>query len=141
MPNVAYRDTPPLIEVITDIKNELRDFVQTRLRLAASELSEAAGSAMNSLLMGVVSVLLTGIGLLWLAFGLTAVIAAGFSDWRMGIPVAFGIVGVVLLAIGASLLLSIRASLRTKVLLPRKTFDILKSDAQMWYQDGKHLYE
>lgn len=136
MHNPAYHENPPIIEVIADIKNELRDFVLTRVRLAASELSEAAGSAVNSLLLAVISAILAGIGLLWLAFAVTALIAAGFSDWRMGVPVAFGIVGVVLLAIGGSLLLSVRASLRSKVLLPRKTFEILKSDTRMWYDDG-----
>lgn len=141
MPSVGYSENPPILDVITDIKNELRDFVQTRVRLAASEVSQAAGAVVSSLVTGAIAVLLAGIGLVWLVFGLTALVIAGFSDWRVGVPAAFGIIGVVLLAVGGLLLLSVRASLRSKPFLPKKTLEVLKSDTQMWDHDGTHLYE
>jgi len=132
MPEMSYAVPPSLVELIAEIKNELVEFIQTRLRLAGSELAESATAAKKLVLMGGIAAVLLSIGLVWLLYALTAWIALAFTNPSVRWPAAFAIVGATLIAV-AGLVLMLAANLRrTKTLFPRKTIEVLRADTELW---------
>jgi uncharacterized membrane protein YqjE len=136
MHNGGQAEHAPIRDIVGDIRTELKEFVQTRVRLAGSELSQVGGAMRRSAIAAVIAGVLLLTGYLWLVLAVTALIADAFASWQVGWPAAFAIMGVALAVLGGTLLLLVKVQLKQKPLLPARTLQVLKADARAWGHDG-----
>lgn len=120
------KDERTLGEMFAELSRETRTLVQQELQLAKTELTEKASR------MGRGAGLIVGGGLIAYG-GLLAIIAAmvlitivlGVPPWAAAL-----VAGVLAAGIGYLLIRSGLAALKPQALMPRKTIDTLKEDAQ-----------
>lgn len=121
-----------LAELVTELKEELRDFIATRVAIFQAEMSgkiKAYQTAAPAIGIGVL-VLLTG-WFVMTAF-LVSLIAMAFSaPWNY--PLALLIVGVVYLGLGGGIAWMGWAKIKENNLKPERTIETLKQD-QIWLQ-------
>jgi uncharacterized membrane protein YqjE len=122
-----------LAQVVADIKEELKDFVQTRFQLFKAEFTEKLALLKIAALLAVVALVLLATAYLLLTVGLVAVIAAVFA----GNPYrwVFGFVGVAVLwaILGGVAAYFAKREFALKGIVPRRTFEVLKGD-KIWLQ-------
>lgn len=134
MSETSYAEQQSLSSIVTEIKGEVQEFIQTRIRLAGSELSESVSTLKKLAVWGGIAAVFLSIGFLWLLYALTAWIALAFTDPAIRWPAAFGIVGVALLAVGGLVLMMAGNARRMKSLFPKKTIEVLRADTELWSQ-------
>lgn len=122
-----------LAQVVADIKEEFKDFVQTRLQLFKTETQQKLELLkVAAVLAGVATVMLATAYIL-ITVGLVAVVAAIFADnpyhW------VFGFFGVAILwgLIGGIAAYFAKREFALKGIVPRRTFEVLKND-KIWLQ-------
>jgi hypothetical protein len=120
-----------LVEVLAEFRDELKDFVTTRIQMLTSEMREKVSrfkAAIPALIIAAF-VGFTAWGLI--TWALIYLIAMGFGDqpWRMA--AACGIVGVIYALIaGVAASYGVR-TIRSGGLVPERTIRVLKQD-QIW---------
>ena len=119
------RDERSLGDLFTDLSRETTTLVRQEVQLAKAELTQSATEAARGIGMLVAGGAVAYAGLLFLllarVFGL---IEAGWDAWVSAL-----VVGLVVVAIGAILVLRARESLKPANLAPQKTVETLKEDA------------
>jgi hypothetical protein len=124
--------TKTLPELITELKDELQEFVATRVAMLQAELGEKLQSfklAAPGILVGLV---LVATGWLVLTAFLVAAIANAFDNpWKY--PVALLIVGMVYSVVGVVVLTVGWQRIKRQGLAPERTIRVLKQD-QIWLQ-------
>lgn len=122
----------PVQEVITDLKEELKEFLNTRFAMLRAEMTEKA----NNIRM-VAPVLLIGLGLLltaWVTFtGLAIVLIAQLVPGPWAYVIAFAIVTVAYGAIGAASAMYAWGKLKHTGVKPERTIRVLEQD-RVWLQ-------
>jgi uncharacterized membrane protein YqjE len=122
-----------LAEVVTDIKEELKDFAQTRIRLFKAEFQQKLTSLKGAVLLTAVAVLFLASAYLLFTVGLVALIAALLADnpyrWVFGF---FG-VGVLWAIIGGVAAYFAKREFSVKGIVPTRTIEVLKGD-KIWIQ-------
>jgi uncharacterized membrane protein YqjE len=128
-----YKDSKSLQQVLYDIKDELRDFISTRVDLLRAELIDKWESWKAAIPM-----MAAGAGLLLgaffvLSFGLVALAATligGEFRWALGalaVTVFYGVVGGILAWMGSK-------QIKAEGLAPDRTLRVLKQD-QLWIKN------
>jgi uncharacterized membrane protein YqjE len=121
-------------DVLMEIKDELRDFVETRYELFRSELNEGLSTVKSAAPLAVAAAIFFATAYLLLTLALVAVIAVAFWSspyhWFFG----FLIVGVVWGITGGILVFLVRNDFRKRGLFPKKTLEVLKRDKR-WLQN------
>jgi hypothetical protein len=121
-----------LPELITQLKDELQEFVATRVAMLRAEFGGKLQSfklAAPSILIGLV---LVATGWLVLTAFLVAALANAFDNpWRY--PIALVIVGMVYSVVGAVVLTFGWQKIKAQGLTPERTIRVLKQD-QVWLQ-------
>ena len=123
------RDERSLGDLFSDLSRETTTLVRQEVQLAKAELTQSATEAARGIGMLVAgAVAYAGLFFLLLAivFGL---IEAGWDAWLSAL-----VVGLVVVAIGAILVLRARESLKPANLAPRRTIETLKED-QEWAKE------
>ena len=121
-------------DVLMEIKNELRDFVETRYELFRSELKDGLSTVRSAAPLAIAAAIFFGTAYLLLTLALVAVIAVAFWNNPYHWFFAFLIVGVVWAIIGGVLAFLVLNGLRTRGLFPKKTVEVLKRDKR-WIQN------
>lgn len=121
-------------DVLLEIKNELRDFVETRYELFRSELNEGLNTVKSAAPLAMAAALLFATAYLLLTLALVAVVAVAFWSNPYHWFFAFLIVGVLWAIVGGILALLVRNGLRSHGLFPKKTVEVLKRDKR-WLQN------
>lgn len=121
-------------DVLMEIKDELRDFVETRYELLRSELHEALSTVKSAAPLAVAAAIFFATAYFLLTLALVAVIAVAFWNSPYHWFFAFLIVGVVWAITGGILAFLVRNDLRTRGLFPKKTVEVLKRDKR-WLQN------
>ena len=121
-------------DVLMEIKDELRDFIETRYELFRSELNEGLSTVKSAAPLAVAALILFGTAYLLLTLALVAVIAVAFWNSPYHWFFAFLIVGVVWALTAGILAFLVRNDLRTRGLFPKKTVEVLKRDKR-WLQN------
>lgn len=120
-------------DVLADMKEELKQFVETRLALLKTELREKAHTLKIAVPLAGVAVLLLGTAYLLLTAAAVSLIAvfipAGAYRWCL----AFLAVGVLWGLLGAAAAYFAKREFAMKEMLPRKTIGVLKQD-KIWVQ-------
>jgi VIT1/CCC1 family predicted Fe2+/Mn2+ transporter len=133
--NNTYTKSP--VEILTDLKMELLDFVNTRVAMLQSEMKEKIRTlklATPALIVGLVLVttawfLLTGC--------LVAVVAMAFAPNPWAYPISFIIVGLTYLIFGGIAAIAAWKRMMGSGLAPWRTIHVLQQDKVWIAAEGK----
>jgi len=124
------RDERSLGDLFSDLSRETTTLVRQEVQLAKAELTQSATEAARGIGMLVAGGAVAYAGLLFLLLAIVfGLIEAGWDTWLSAL-----VVGVVVVAIGAILVLRARESLKPANLAPRRTVETLKED-QEWVKE------
>ena len=127
--NSSSNDEPGLLDALTRMRGSLFGVVQTRLELASIEVGEAGARLVVTLISSFAVVLLLASAMLalsaWVALTLWPTVGNSVLGW---IALAY-------VAVGAGLLMWLRARLRREPPLLAETFNELRHDAALMRGD------
>ena len=124
------RDERSLGDLFSDLSRETTTLVRKEVQLAKAELTQSATEAARGIGMLVAGGAVAYAGLLFLLLAIVfGLIEAGWDAWLSAL-----VVGLVVVAIGAILVLRARESLKPANLAPRRTIETLKED-QEWAKE------
>ena len=124
------RDERSLGDLFSDLSRETTTLVRQEVQLAKAELTQSATEAARGIGMLVAGGAVAYAGLFFLLLAIVfGLIEAGWDAWLSAL-----VVGVVVVAIGAVLVLRARESLKPANLAPRRTIETLKED-QEWAKE------
>ncbi|HVP65435.1 MAG TPA: phage holin family protein [candidate division Zixibacteria bacterium] len=130
--NNTYNEKP-IGQLFAETRDELKEFIVTRVQMLRTEMSEKAAVVKTAAPMIVVGAVLGVFSVLLLTVALVAIIAVAFMPAEWAWAAAFAIVGVVYaLAGGLFALYGIR-TLQARSMKPERTLRILKRD-QEWFR-------
>ena len=133
MADHIYKESKSLQQVLHEIKDELRDFISTRVGLLRAELVDKWDSMKAALPMIAAGAVLLVAAFFAFTFGLIALAAAmigGEFRWAIGAGIVFalyGLIGGVLAWMGSK-------QISAEGLAPDRTLRVLKQD-QMWIKN------
>jgi len=124
------RDERSLGDLFSDLSRETTTLVRQEVQLAKAELTQSATEAARGIGMMVAGGAVAYAGLLFLLLAIVfGLIEAGWDAWLSAL-----VVGLVVVAVGAILVLRARESLKPANLAPRRTVETLKED-QEWAKE------
>jgi len=124
------RDERSLGDLFSDLSRETTTLVRKEVQLAKAELTQSATEAARGIGMLVAGGAVAYAGLFFLLLAIVCgLIEAGWDAWLSAL-----VVGLVVVAIGAILVLRARESLKPANLAPRRTIETLKED-QEWAKE------
>jgi hypothetical protein len=124
------RDERSLGDLFSDLARETSTLVRQEVQLAKAELTQSATEAGRGAALLAAGGLVAYAGLIFVLLAIVyGLIETGMDPWLSAL-----IVGLVVIAIGAVLLLRGRESLKPDNLAPRKTVETLKED-RAWVQE------
>jgi hypothetical protein len=124
------RDERSLGDLFSDLSRETTTLVRQEVQLAKAELTQSATEAARGIGMLVAGGAVAYAGLLFLLLAIVfGLIEAGWDAWLSAL-----VVGLVVVAVGAVLVLRARESLKPANLAPRRTVETLKED-QEWVKE------
>jgi xanthine/uracil permease len=119
------RDERSLGDLFSDLSRETTTLVRQEVQLAKAELTQSATEAARGIGMLLAGGAVAYAGLLFLLLAIVyGLVDAGWDAWLSAL-----VVGLVVVAIGAILVLRARESLKPANLAPQKTVETLKEDA------------
>jgi uncharacterized membrane protein YqjE len=124
----------PLSQVLTEFKDELKEFAATRIAMFRQEMNEkvaALSAALPAIAAGIVLALVAAI---FLCIALVAVIAMALGGGAGAWAAAFAIVGGVFLLIAVLAIYFGVNKLKARSLKPERTLRVLRQD-QIWLQN------
>ncbi len=133
MADHIYQEAKSLQTVLHDIKNELRDFISTRMELLRAELIDKWEGWKSALPLMAAGALLLVAAFFAFTFGLVAGAAAligGDYAWALGagaVTLLYGIIGGALAWMGSK-------QLTAEGVVPDRTLKVLKQD-QLWIKN------
>ena len=119
--------------VLTDMKEELKEFLSTRLALFRAELREKAKTLKIAVPLAAVGLVLVGTAYLLLTLALVALVFAFLPDNPYRWCLAFASVGVLWAILGGLAAWFAKRELELRGLIPQKTIRVLKDD-KIWIQ-------
>ena len=124
------RDERSLGDLFSDLSRETTTLVRQEVQLAKAELTQSATEVARGIGMLVAGGAVAYAGLFFLLLAIVfGLIEAGWDAWLSAL-----VVGLVVVAIGAVLVLRARESLKPANLAPRRTVETLKED-QEWAKE------
>ena len=130
MSNTAHNGRS-VTAILSDIKEEVKDVIQTRIELLQREMREKLAYFKIAAPLAAAGVMLVMTAYLLIILGLAAAVAAFFATnpyrWFLG----FAIVGVLWGFLGGVAAYFTKPELELKNLAPKRTFEVLKGD-KVW---------
>jgi uncharacterized membrane protein YqjE len=133
MPDTRYVETNErsLAELISEIKEEVKEFVQTRVSMFVAEMREKVNNSKSGAIYAAIAVALGGVGLLMLSVALAALVAVAF--WGSPYAWFFGFLIIGLLWTIMAAMLALAAVRQFRDVTPKRTIQVLKED-KIWLQ-------
>jgi Putative Actinobacterial Holin-X, holin superfamily III len=119
--------------VLAETKEELKNFVQTRLAILKAELSEKIKSWKALIPLAITAALVLVTAFFAVTFTLVALLAGLFQPRPLAWFFGGAIVSLLYLAIGAILGLTAVNRIKAVQMVPTRTLEVLKQD-QIWIQ-------
>ncbi|MGA9511452.1 MAG: phage holin family protein [Candidatus Sulfotelmatobacter sp.] len=123
-----------LADVVATIKEEAKEFIQTRVQLFKIELQQKFGVLKVAALLATVAIALWGIAFLLLTFALAALVATALADnpyhWVFG----FLAVAILWSLAGGLAAYFAKREFELRGVLPKRTIEVLKAD-KLWLQN------
>ena len=123
-----------LASVINEVKDEFKEFVQTRLQMLRSEINEKVRSIKTAAPMMVTGVLFLCTAYMLLTLSLVFLVSMAFYNNPYRWFLSFLIVGVLWAIFGGIAMAFAVRELRSRGLVPKKTIKVLRED-QIWLQN------
>jgi hypothetical protein len=120
-----------LAGVVAEMKDELKEFLGTRVAMLMSELKDKASAWKMALPTIVIGLVLLGTSWLLLTAALVAAVYVAFAGNPFAAAIAFAIVFVVYAVLGGIAVLFAVHDLREHGVVPQRTLRVLKDD-QVW---------
>jgi hypothetical protein len=118
-------------EVMHEFREDLKDFVTTRIQMFRNEVAEKVGAWKLGLPTMLIGLVLLGMAFILFTAGIVNAIALAFAGQPWGFAVSFFIVFAVYALAGAILALYGWRTAKAGGLAPEKTMRVLKQD-QVW---------
>lgn len=112
-------------DTVTGIIRDVQDIVRGEVQLAKTEIKEDAGKMGKALGMIGAAVFLALVGFIFLMLGVTYLLNKSLEMW-----IAAGIVGLVLLIVGAIIGMTGKKQMQEANMVPDKTIESLKEDKE-----------
>ncbi len=122
-----------LADLLAEIKNEIRDFLQTRIAMLKTELREKSKNLKTAMVLAVSGLLLLTTAYLLFTLALVGLILAAFPGSVYRWFFAFLAVAVLWTIIGAMAAYFAKRELELRGILPKRTIEVLKGD-KVWVQ-------
>ena len=123
-----------LRNILREIGGGVTEFVDTRVKMAKSELRETLGALKAAIPLAIVAAALFVLGLLLLTLALVSVIMAAFAGSPFAWFYGFLIVGFCWVAFGAVTAFFVVNQFRGRGRFPKRTVEVLKAD-KAWLQN------
>lgn len=120
-----------LAEVISEIKDEVKELLQTRVSMFIGEMREKLNNSKNGAIYAAIALALGAVGFLVLTVALAALIAVAF--WGSPYAWFFGFLIIGLLYTIVSAVLAMAAVRQFKDIAPKRIIQVLKED-KIWLQ-------
>jgi uncharacterized membrane protein YqjE len=120
-------------EVLTDLKQEVKELVITRVALFRTEVRDKLNMLKVAATLAVSALLFLATAYLLLTGAVIALVASFISDNSFRWVIAFAVVGVIWGLIGGACAYMVKRELEIKGLMPKKTMEVLKGD-KLWIQ-------
>jgi uncharacterized membrane protein YqjE len=118
-------------EVVTEVRDEVKDFVQTRVQLLVTEVRHKVENSGKAAAYASIAIVLLGTGFLLFTLALVGLVAVAFWGSPYAWFFSFLIVGIAWLAGGAMMAFAARKSFRG--ITPSRTLEVLRRD-RIWLQ-------
>jgi hypothetical protein len=129
-----YPPEKPLAQVLSEFKDELKEFAATRIEMLRAEMQDKIASAKVAVPAIAAGAVLVLFAVTFLCVALVALVAMALGGGAGAWAAAFAIVGGIFLLTGALAIgLGVR-KLKARGLKPERTLRILKQD-QIWLQN------
>jgi uncharacterized membrane protein YqjE len=127
-------------EVLSEIRNQVVEFLDTRLQMLRSEMQEAAQTIRRAAPSMFAGIALLATSYILVTLAIVALVAVAFWSNPYHWFFAFLIVGVVWAVAGATAMFMAFRAIKLHALAPRKTIEVLKAD-KVWlqYEVGSRL--
>lgn len=122
-----------LIGLISDIRDELSGFVQTRARMFAADLQETLRGVRSMMPLAAMAMMLFSTAFLLFSLAVVGFVAMAFPDNPYRWPLAFVVVTVLWAMGGGVMVLLAKNRLRAREMFPKRTIEVLKAD-KIWLQ-------
>lgn len=122
-----------LASLLSEMKEELKDFVQTRIAMLKAELHEKAQILKTAAPLAIVGLLLLGTAYILITLAVVGLVAAFFVNNPYRWAIAFAVVGVLWAILGGIAGYFAYRELQLKGLMPKRTVEVLKGD-KLWIQ-------
>jgi uncharacterized membrane protein YqjE len=119
--------------ILSDIADELKEFLNTRIQMIKSELHETMRAVTVALPLGLFALILVGTGFLLMTGAVVVLVAAAFAGHAYAWFFAFAIVGVLWTAAGGAAAFFAYNEFRSKSMFPKHTVEVLKAD-KIWIE-------
>ena len=120
--------TRNLSAILAEIGEDLKQFVNTRVQMLKSELSEIVSAIRVALPLGVLALMLLATGFLLITAAVVTIVASAFSGNPYAWFYAFIIVGFVWIVIGGISAFFALNEFRSRAIFPKRTVETLKAD-------------
>jgi uncharacterized membrane protein YqjE len=139
MSDATYRvhEERSLAGIIAEIRDELKEFIQTRVQLFQSELKETAASVKVALPLVIVATTLLATGYLLLTLALVGLVAVAFWNNPYVWFFSFLIVGFLWLLGGMMMAFLALNQFKTRAVFPNKTMEVLKADKAWLHSEAR----
>lgn len=118
-------------DVVAEIKDEIKEFLQTRVQMFYSEMREKFKTSASAAAYGIVALVFLATGYLLLTLALVGLVAVAFWGSPYAWFLSFLIVGILWSMVGAILAFAAKRSF--KGFSPENTIRVLKED-KVWLQ-------
>ncbi len=123
----------PIAAVLSETREELKNFVQTRVAILKAELSGKIKSWKAVIPMAIIAAVLLLTAWFSITFTVVALLATLFQPSPFAWVLGGAVVSLVYLAIGAILGVSAVNRIKAVQMVPTRTLEVLKQD-QIWIQ-------
>lgn len=128
-----------LADILTEIKNEFQEFMQTRIELLRAELEEKATVIKAALPLAAVGALFLTVGFVLFSFALVGLVVVAFEGNPYRWFFAFLIISFLWSMFGGIAALVAKSQMSSKGVVPRKTIQVLNNDKAWLQREAKNI--
>jgi uncharacterized membrane protein YqjE len=130
----GYAEGPTLAEVVGDIKDELKEFIQTRSQMLKAEMKEKISNWKTGAVLAAIGLVFLSTAYLFLSLALVGLVVVAFWGSPYAWFLGFLIVGIFWGLMGGILAFLAVQQFRAQGVAPKKTIEVLKED-KIWLQN------
>ena len=135
-PNISqiHENGRRVAEILTEMRAEFAEFVQTRITMLRTELQEKWNTTRKAIPWAAAAALFLATSFLLFTAALVGLVLAAFPHSILRWFFAYLIVGVFWAVIGASAAFFAKRQFKMSTMMPRRTMEVLKGD-KVWIVD------